>query len=367
MVYECDKCGKPLPPGVTACPACGERFDDAVPADASIPGPGFQQTPIRPDAQTVPTNGGQPAPTPPGSVRPVKAPVRPPGWNSSIPAPALWLLGSGFLVFILILCARPGGHAAPPGSPADAVRPPAAESAPAPKAAPLRPLTRKFAEVPGRRPAQGAATLSQGQLNSGFHDFAYARAYDDFGREIMRRDRDVKEVAESDRDSASGFYVIVRRSRLPASRAASRAGRYLAEFVTMRRRFFGPDEARKADMDLKSSDETTMATANQDGAKPDCIFYGTCGQQDAAEAAAPPTLDAAIARLQDKCGPDVTRDDLLRIADKAHDLMLERGVNEDPASIASHVADSIPAGYQPGKGVTDLFAAYISLRVNGGA
>lgn len=41
----------------------------------------------------------------------------------------------------------------------------------------------------------------------------------------------------------------------------------------------------------------------------------------------------------------------------------QRGVEEDPASIASHVADTIPAGYQPGEHVTDLFGAYIALRV----
>ena len=47
--------------------------------------------------------------------------------------------------------------------------------------------------------------------------------------------------------------------------------------------------------------------------------------------------------------------------------MAERGAEEDPASIDSYVADTIPAGYQPGKRVTDLFAAYIALRLGGGS
>ena len=47
--------------------------------------------------------------------------------------------------------------------------------------------------------------------------------------------------------------------------------------------------------------------------------------------------------------------------------MAEKGAEEDPASIASYVAGTIPAGYQPGKRVTDLFAAYIALRVGGGS
>ena len=63
---------------------------------------------------------------------------------------------------------------------------------------------------------------------------------------------------------------------------------------------------------------------------------------------------------------DLTRDSLLAIANKAHDLMAQRGVEEDPASIASHVVDTIPKGRQPGKGGTNLFAAYIALRAGGG-
>lgn len=47
MVYECDKCSSALPPGVTSCPKCGERFDDAVPLDASDPASGFSARPTK--------------------------------------------------------------------------------------------------------------------------------------------------------------------------------------------------------------------------------------------------------------------------------------------------------------------------------
>ena len=41
MIYECDQCSKALPPGVIACPNCGETFEDTVPADAEVPRRGF--------------------------------------------------------------------------------------------------------------------------------------------------------------------------------------------------------------------------------------------------------------------------------------------------------------------------------------
>jgi len=41
MVYECDQCGRALPASVIACPVCGEKFEDAVPADAEVPKKGF--------------------------------------------------------------------------------------------------------------------------------------------------------------------------------------------------------------------------------------------------------------------------------------------------------------------------------------
>lgn len=48
MIYECDQCSKALPPGVTACPNCGEAFEDIVPADAEVPRRGFSAAPSKP-------------------------------------------------------------------------------------------------------------------------------------------------------------------------------------------------------------------------------------------------------------------------------------------------------------------------------
>ena len=44
MIYECQRCGNPLPAGVTACPYCGTGFSQTVPEDAEIPKPGAQST-----------------------------------------------------------------------------------------------------------------------------------------------------------------------------------------------------------------------------------------------------------------------------------------------------------------------------------
>ena len=35
MIYECEHCDAVLKPGLTACPRCGEAFDEPVPADAT--------------------------------------------------------------------------------------------------------------------------------------------------------------------------------------------------------------------------------------------------------------------------------------------------------------------------------------------
>jgi len=42
MVYECERCSKPLPAGVRACPSCGDQFEEVVPADAEVPSRGFK-------------------------------------------------------------------------------------------------------------------------------------------------------------------------------------------------------------------------------------------------------------------------------------------------------------------------------------
>ncbi len=48
MVYECDRCASALPAGVSACPCCGEKFDEAVPPDAILPKAGFHVLNVEP-------------------------------------------------------------------------------------------------------------------------------------------------------------------------------------------------------------------------------------------------------------------------------------------------------------------------------
>jgi len=42
MTYECEECGRALPPGSLACPKCGNSFDEAVPHDAELGKRGWQ-------------------------------------------------------------------------------------------------------------------------------------------------------------------------------------------------------------------------------------------------------------------------------------------------------------------------------------
>lgn len=42
MIYECEQCKAALPPGVLACPKCGEVFEEPVPRDAVIPKSGWK-------------------------------------------------------------------------------------------------------------------------------------------------------------------------------------------------------------------------------------------------------------------------------------------------------------------------------------
>ncbi len=37
MIYHCERCGAALRPAADACPVCGKRFPDAIPADADVP------------------------------------------------------------------------------------------------------------------------------------------------------------------------------------------------------------------------------------------------------------------------------------------------------------------------------------------
>ena len=111
MIYECDQCSKALPPGVTACPSCGETFEDAVPADAEVPKRGFSAVPFAagaaPAGRAAPTDTVAPAlqeQTPCGSVAgydwlepPAPTPQR------STPATSSWnqnISGKGMLTIV---------------------------------------------------------------------------------------------------------------------------------------------------------------------------------------------------------------------------------------------------------------------------
>jgi hypothetical protein len=59
MIYECDQCNNPLPPDVTECPHCGDKFDEPVPSDAEIPKRGFTAKAVEPEA-AVPTEASVP-------------------------------------------------------------------------------------------------------------------------------------------------------------------------------------------------------------------------------------------------------------------------------------------------------------------
>lgn len=116
-------------------------------------------------------------------------------------------------------------------------------------------------------------SLTSAQRRSGFTSAAYAAAYDQFGRDILRRDHDVQEVAASSRDSPQGFYVLLKKRRVPPGAAKSRVAGYYAAFVRVRGRFFPGDEAARCDITLRSADDQIMAFGNQDGAQADTLFY----------------------------------------------------------------------------------------------
>lgn len=258
MVYECENCKKPLPPNVTGCPACGLRFPNAVPADARAYATGF-----RPANPTV--------------VRPPKTiavalwfifffPVglwllwRHPGWSMKTKQ---YVTGAFAAYIIIGLTIGATSSSKTVASSPDGL----ARSSASMPAAPV--------EAASASSEQSNAPLRRAVSND-FSNAKYARAYDQFGKQIMRRDHDVKEVSEARGSGGSFFYVMVREDRLPQSRAAARAGRYMAEFVAMRERFFGPTEARGVEMTLYAADNTTMASADADGAKANCTFYDTC-------------------------------------------------------------------------------------------
>lgn len=80
MVYECDNCEAALAPSLTACPRCGQVFDEPVPADALWDGP-------------VPAAVAEGTAAPPDVVTPLRLPIRrkPRRWSPL--AAALLLLG----------------------------------------------------------------------------------------------------------------------------------------------------------------------------------------------------------------------------------------------------------------------------------
>lgn len=107
------------------------------------------------------------------------------------------------------------------------------------------------------------------------------------------------------------------------------------------------------------------------------MAFGGCFQDDTKPAdstpspsiqALPATTDAALEavlpRLQAKCGPGVTREQLRRMSIKGHEILAEHGLPDTAASVASHVADSIPTNYHPGAKSNEVFAAYLTLRTN---
>ena len=54
MVYHCDRCGAVLGRGVTACAACGRRFDQPVPADAETPQAARSEVRMMPQTEATP-------------------------------------------------------------------------------------------------------------------------------------------------------------------------------------------------------------------------------------------------------------------------------------------------------------------------
>lgn len=93
MIYHCDQCGAPLSPGVTACPACGRRFDHPVPPDA--------------EAAATPTDAllrGRTASGAPGSISPGPASYpQTPASKGSGRAVGVWTWVGGSLLAVVLL------------------------------------------------------------------------------------------------------------------------------------------------------------------------------------------------------------------------------------------------------------------------
>lgn len=87
-VYECGKCEAALPPGVRACPKCGDEFEEVVPGDAVVPPKGFS---VRHNASE----------TQPPLMPTATTPEKPSVWNKPVGGPVLLaiivLAGVGWL------------------------------------------------------------------------------------------------------------------------------------------------------------------------------------------------------------------------------------------------------------------------------
>jgi len=101
--------------------------------------------------------------------------------------------------------------------------------------------------------------LSQGQKNGLFTTVAYANAYDEFGREILRENHRVKEVAESNRDAENGFYIMLKAKTVSQSEARRLAKEYYYRFVAVRSAYFDSDTAQRCDVDIRTADDEIVA------------------------------------------------------------------------------------------------------------
>lgn len=106
MLYECDNCEAALGPGLTACPRCGQIFDEPVPADALWEEP-------------APAAVAEEIAAPPDAALPPRPPVRRNPRRGSPLTAALLLLGLVWLGY-----RQWNAPAAPEPVPLPAPRPP---------------------------------------------------------------------------------------------------------------------------------------------------------------------------------------------------------------------------------------------------
>lgn len=76
-------------------------------------------------------------------------------------------------------------------------------------------------------------------------------------------------------------------------------------------------------------------------------------------------VDVQLALLRGHCDSSITDAQLMRVANKCGEIMAGRGESESPLSILTHVNKSIPDGVDLGTHPQDIFAAYVTLRLDG--